>query len=128
MIQVKLEKTKEGNLISCSASGHAFFAKRGEDVVCSAVTTLLRTTLLLLQEKEEVDVEVVAEKRGELAFYVKNAKYKTHGSFLQYAYSFLEKGLQSVEKEYPKHMSVEIFNEVENTEAYNGTEKRWKWF
>ncbi|HBG36144.1 MAG TPA: ribosomal-processing cysteine protease Prp [Treponemataceae bacterium] len=111
MIQVRLAKTKRGSLRYCSSSGHAFFARKGSDIVCAAVSTLLRTTLLLLQEKKDLEVEVSLQKRGELFFKIINAEDEASLDFLQFAYAFLEKGLQSIEKDYPKHLSIAFFIE-----------------
>lgn len=111
MIKVRLAKTKKGSLLYCSSSGHAFFAKKGSDIVCAAVTTLLRTTLLLLQDQKGLEVEASLQKRGELSFKINNAENEHVLNFLQFAYSFLEKGLQSIQNEYPKYLSIEFFIE-----------------
>ncbi len=119
MIQVLLVVTKEGEFVSCNAEGHAFFSNKGSDIVCSAVTTLLRTTLSVLESNDSITLESNAQKRGSLMFRVKkqkqdgdNANIKATSSLLVYARVFLEKGLNTLCSEYPKHVSLQI-NELD---------------
>jgi len=46
-----------------------------------------------------------------LFFKIINAEDEASLDFLQFAYAFLEKGLQSIEKDYPKHLSIAFFIE-----------------
>lgn len=46
MVRVRIERDPSGNIKSISASGHAGFAERGSDIVCSAVSALLQTLRL----------------------------------------------------------------------------------
>ena len=52
MIEVLLVCGKDGAFKSCNASGHAGFAAKGKDIVCAAVTELLRTAVQVLQKTE----------------------------------------------------------------------------
>ncbi len=118
MIQIVLVCTEEGELASCKAEGHALFSKKGADIVCSAVTTLLRTTLSVLESNKFIVVETVAPSRGMLSFCVKE---KTQGggedlldltsSMLIYAKVFLENGLTLLCSEYPEYVSLNILIE-----------------
>lgn len=49
MITVKVCRDKSGNLKGFVATGHAGYAPRGEDIVCSAVSTLTQTAVLGLE-------------------------------------------------------------------------------
>ncbi len=119
MIKIMLGVTKDGELVSCNAEGHALFAKKGSDIVCSAVTTLLRTTLSVLESNDSIKLETNAPKRGTLSFCIKN-KYQEGGevlfnaesSFLIYARIFLEKGLMTLCNEYPEHVTLHIERDV----------------
>jgi len=111
MIQVKLYLSKDGLLLSCTAEGHACFAKKGKDIVCAGVTTLLKTVLLQLKEKKGLDLHTETSGRGELAFRVLSKEISVHADLLTYAADFLLKGLQSLEREYPLHVSVRVVTE-----------------
>lgn len=111
MVEVRLGQSKNGCLHYCSSSGHALFAKKGSDIVCAAITTLLRTVLLVLQEEKNLEIEVLPLKRGELSFKINNADNKDFLNILQFAYIFLKKGLESIENDYPKHLRIDFFIE-----------------
>ena len=48
MITVIVGLGPGGNLVSADASGHALKGLPGTDIVCAAVTVLLRTTMAVL--------------------------------------------------------------------------------
>lgn len=107
MINVLLERKKSGSLVSCSAEGHAEYAGRGYDIVCSAVTVLLRTVLQILEETDGIELETNMSRRGFLSFKVKNQVCSSGlEERLGFAGLFLEKGLASVSEEYPENVSV----------------------
>ncbi|HPX26793.1 MAG TPA: ribosomal-processing cysteine protease Prp [Treponemataceae bacterium] len=111
MIQVKLSLSKDGLLLSCNAEGHACYAPKGKDIVCAGVTTLLKTVLIQLEEKDGLGLHTEKDKRGSLAFRVLSEDLSVHAVFLTYAADFLLRGLQSLEKEYPLHVSVRVVTE-----------------
>ena len=94
MIQVLLELDEEEHLLSVEASGHANSGVKGHDIVCAAVTILLRTTVQALGS-------VQADGRGSLSFRV--LKYdETQSEKLRYAAEFLWLGITSLQNEYPQ--------------------------
>ena len=109
MISVLLTCGKDGTLASCRAQGHAHFAERGSDIVCSAVTVLLRTTMQALSETEGVFVRAAASERGSLDFDVsaESAPAESRAA-LVYAGRFLEAGLASLVREYPRNVELKI--------------------
>ena len=62
MTTITLVKARSGLSISCKALGHSGFAKSGEDIVCSAVTILMRTALQVLSQASGIDFETDTEK------------------------------------------------------------------
>ena len=104
MISVLLTCGKDGTLASCRAQGHAYFAEKGGDIVCSAVTVLLRTTMQALSETEGVFVRADASERGSLDFDVSAESAPA----LVYAGRFLEAGLASLVREYPRNVELKI--------------------
>ena len=109
MISVQLARAKDGSLASCRALGHARFAEKGNDIVCSAVTVLLRTTMQTLSETEGVFVRADASERGSLDFDVsaESAPAESRAA-LVYAGRFLEAGLASLVREYPRNVELKI--------------------
>ena len=67
MIQVLLELDEKEHLLSVEASGHANSGIKGHDIVCAAVTILLRTTV---QALGSVQADISAERCGSLSFRV----------------------------------------------------------
>ena len=106
MIDIKAVLDKDGVLRSCKAQGHAGAGKTGTDIVCAAVSVLLRTALSILSDREGITVQGGAPQPGELWLEV---DYKAEGKdFLFAAGVFLLEGLKSVEREYPKNCSLNI--------------------
>ena len=48
MIRITMISGEKNEFVSCKAIGHSGFAKQGVDIVCSAVSVLLRTAVLSL--------------------------------------------------------------------------------
>lgn len=123
MIRVRLERAKTGEFVSCEAKGHAGFDVRGSDIVCSAVTVLLRTAAEVLSKTGGINVAFEAEERGSMRFcldgkdgvanasdfFVENPEISavTRAS-LVCAADFLEYGISSVAREYPDNVELDI--------------------
>lgn len=104
MISVLLKRKKNGALFECFAQGHADYAARGSDIVCSAATILLRTTLALLEKTAGIEIESNTSERGVLAFRIKSIDSKVElEQKLIFAADFLEEGFESLFKEYPRN-------------------------
>ena len=86
---------------SCRASGHAGAGKAGTDIVCAAVSVLMRTAVKTLCEKKGITIRGDAPQPGQLWL---EADYSAEGrDFLSAAGVFLIEGLRSVAEEYPDH-------------------------
>ncbi|MGP1459937.1 MAG: ribosomal-processing cysteine protease Prp [Treponema sp.] len=108
MTRVLLERKKDGALVSCSARGHAGYASCGSDIVCSALTVLLRTTAQALSESDGVELKTDCAERGFFSFAVRSRGFDTRAEVcLSYAGLFLEKGLDSLQKEFPSYIELE---------------------
>ena len=98
MIRVLLELDEKERLLSFKASGHANCGTKGHDIVCAAVTALLRTTV---QALNAVQADIAADERGSLAFRV--LQYDTiQSERLRYAAEFLWLGIASLQEEHPQ--------------------------
>ena len=105
MIRVMLFCSASGEFRHCEASGHAGFAKRGKDIVCSAVTIILKTALLLLSDISSDSISLITEtaSRGNLNFSieVKNKLPDEVSIRLMCIADFIRSGIASVSREYP---------------------------
>ncbi|MCR5606215.1 MAG: ribosomal-processing cysteine protease Prp [Treponema sp.] len=108
MTDVLLVCTKSGAFFSLKAEGHSGFASSGYDIVCSAITFLLRTTMQVLDETEGIRFYADTSLRGNLAFRVEvqgDISEKLE-SRLECIADILRKGLTSLSKEYPKYIKL----------------------
>lgn len=106
MTAVTLSTGRNGVLIKCQANGHACFSQKGSDIVCSAVTILLRTAMQVLSQNERVTVNADTSSRGNLAFCVEVKEDTPETEMcLKYTADFLRTGFTSLQKEYPENVS-----------------------
>lgn len=107
MTAVYLERAADGRLCSCKAEGHSEYAEKGSDIVCAAISILMRTSLQILSETDGIQIENVETLRGTISFSVKQIKsgLDIHAK-LEYAGDFLEKGFSSLAKEYPANITL----------------------
>ncbi|MDE6704326.1 MAG: ribosomal-processing cysteine protease Prp [Treponemataceae bacterium] len=106
MTTVTLVCGKDGAFRSCEAAGHAGFAAKGSDIVCAAVTILLRTAADVLSGRDGVVVRANTAGRGELAFTVVRAAAEKAERLVCTA-DFLERGLRSLQSEYPQFVRLQ---------------------
>ena len=108
MTRILLERKKNGALVSCSAHGHAGFAVCGSDIVCSALTVLVRTTMQVLSAIDGIDLKTHSIERGSLSFTVRSCLLNERAEVcLEYAGLFLEQGFDSLKKEFPAYIDLE---------------------
>jgi uncharacterized protein YsxB (DUF464 family) len=81
-------------------------AKKRYDIVCAAVSVLMRTAFAVLSGKEGIDFKGGAPERGVMWL---EADYTAEGKdFLFAAGVFLIEGLRSVAREFPKYCTLTI--------------------
>jgi uncharacterized protein YsxB (DUF464 family) len=106
MITIDMVVDEAGILRSCAVSGHAGAGKRGGDIVCAAVSVLMRAALRTLSGRKGIVVRGDAPRRG--VFWME-ADYTGEGrDFLAAAGAFLAEGLESVSREYPGCCTMNI--------------------
>ncbi|MDR0910170.1 MAG: ribosomal-processing cysteine protease Prp [Spirochaetaceae bacterium] len=109
MIKIAIIIGKDGLFRSCKAEGHALMAKKGQDIVCAAVSVLMRSCLMALDKEPGIQAEHYITD-GELWLDISAVKDGAK-EFLRGVGSMLIDGLQSVSQEYPDNCSLEIFEE-----------------
>lgn len=109
MTAVTLVKAKDGSVLKCKALGHAGFAEKGKDIVCSAVTVLMRTAIQVLSDTSGIEFDTDTSTRGLLTFMVETKK---SDPVLQERIStigdFLQKGFESLSEEFPENVTFEL--------------------
>lgn len=101
MINIKIT-IKNDNIVSFNIFGHANFAPKGRDIVCSAVSSITQTTLLGLNEilKKDIDFEQDVSL-GLLKVMVNNPDRDS-----DLIIKTMTLALERLEKIYPKNISV----------------------
>ena len=112
MVKIEAVVEEDGTLRACKASGHAGAGKTGTDVVCAAVSVLMRTAFSVLSNREGIIVRGGAPQPGEMwleADYDLAVDGQKNGKDFLFATGvFLLDGLRSVAQEYPRNCSFSI--------------------
>jgi uncharacterized protein len=102
MTKIQLVRGVHGEIRSCRAEGHAEYSAKGTDIVCAAVTILLRTAMQVLSATDGVAVTSDTSLRGSVFFSVRaDSPGLEISARLICAGDFLEAGLCSLSGEYP---------------------------
>lgn len=114
MTEVLLACTESGVLKSVTAKGHAAYSVKGNDIVCAALSSLLRTSAEVLEQTKGISVKIDASSRGTLAFLIEDVDKILDESLkarLIYAGDFLRQGLKDLAEEFPENVHLrEIIN------------------
>jgi uncharacterized protein YsxB (DUF464 family) len=106
MIKVDAVVDADGVLRSCKIYGHSGAGKKGGDIVCAAVSVLMRTAFSTLGNRDGITIRGDAPEPGILWL---EADYSVEGKdFLCAVGIFLLEGLRSVAAEYPENCEVNI--------------------
>lgn len=105
MTSITLSYGKNGVIKKCQANGHANFSKKGTDIVCAAVTVLIRTAMQVLSHNEDVLLIADASARGNISFSVeaKTESPETEAQ-LKCIGDFLRTGILALTKEFPENV------------------------
>ena len=105
MTRVTLFSGKNGVVKRCEANGHARFSRKGGDIVCAAVTILLRTAMQTFSQDESVAVSADAKSRGKLVFALEaDGGNPEAEARLKGVSDFLRNGLKSLSEEFPEYV------------------------
>jgi uncharacterized protein YsxB (DUF464 family) len=108
LIKLNADFDEDGVLVRCAASGHAGAAAAGSDIVCAAVSVLLRTAVRAVSGRAGISAGFSAPERGCFEFF---AQYSAAGRDFLYATGvFLYEGLKSIAEEYPAYCSITVNN------------------
>jgi len=105
VIIVTIIRNEEGKIVQFEGSGHADFAKSGEDIVCAAVSALLQSTIKGLKEYVKINLDISKEK-GYLQVRMPEIKQESIQLLSNAILETLVLGLKAIEKEYKKYMKL----------------------
>ena len=109
MIEIDAVLDETGVLRACKAAGHAGAGKSGTDIVCAAVSVLMRSAYRTLSDKRGITIRGDAPGPGLLWL---EADYSAEGrDFLFAAGVFLIEGLKSVTEEFPENCKLIVRTE-----------------
>jgi uncharacterized protein YsxB (DUF464 family) len=109
LITIEAAVDQEGVLRACKAAGHAGAGKAGTDIVCAAVSVLMRAAIRTLSNQKGITIRGGAPEPG---LWWMEADYTAEGkAFLSAAGMFLTEGLASVAEEFPGYCKLTIRTE-----------------
>jgi uncharacterized protein YsxB (DUF464 family) len=104
MIKVTIRRDSQGRVQSFQVSGHAGFARAGEDIVCAAVSILTQNTVNSIETLLHVKIPGVSEEG-----FLKCEIPPLEGLLSDQVQLLLESmvyGLSSLSEEYPKYVRM----------------------
>ena len=101
MIQVSVALSEEGVIGELAAVGHAGFALKGSDIVCSAFTVLLRTFARSVEAASGVSWRVVNDDAERFHLAVSGVASESAASYRGWC-EFLLRGLEDLQAEAPQ--------------------------
>lgn len=111
MIKVEIIKSFHGNIIEFIVEGHSGYAIYGEDIVCSAVSALVQTALVGLQDV--ADIKVAYEiKDGYLKCQMPDVSEKEKIIKANAILETMMLGLNNIKKNYSSFIEMDIKEEV----------------
>ena len=113
MINAKLKRDTEHRTYELDMSGHAGYAKHGEDIVCagcSALAYAAYSTLVTFAEAGHCVIdEAAVGEQGEAEFQLcVTSTEGLHDALVMSIFAVLAHGLEAIALKYPKHVSFEL--------------------
>jgi len=102
MIKINIEKNERNLIVGYTVNGHADFAPEGQDIVCSAVSTLTMVAINGLEE--HLQREVVYEIRDG---YLQVELKQTPDDLSQAILATMEIGLKDLAEQYPQRVRIQ---------------------
>ena len=101
MIILEVKKDKKGNYIGLISEGHApdSFGKKGNNILCAAVSTLVQTLYLHLKIMSNVSHETI--RKGFLSLEVSETNKDTNLTF-----EVIMTGIHNLFKQYPEEIQL----------------------
>lgn len=108
MIRAAVTVGPDGLLQRIEITGHAGHGVSGDDIVCAAVTTLVRSAARLLEGDGRFALSGEAPEPGALSFSVTVGKAADSLPYLRGIGDMLILGLSDITREYPDRCSLHV--------------------
>lgn len=106
MINITINRTESGKILSFEISGHAFFAKRGKDIVCAGVSAVSIGSINAVHALTGVTPEIDQGGDGFLRCVVPENLSEDTYEKVQLLLEGMIISLQTIEEEYGKHIKI----------------------
>ena len=106
MIRASITLSQEGVIENLAAEGHAGFALKGADIVCSAFTVLLRTFARTVEASPGVIWTVEDEGSDRFQMAISEVSSEVAEQYRGWC-EFLLRGLEDLQDEYPAGVRIE---------------------
>ena len=100
MIKIKILEDSIRNEYTIDITGHAGYAEKGKDIVCSAVSVIFYMVASYLEKQRSNLTDVITDNKSVL--YVKEVNFPE-----SFALDIASEGFDMIAKTYPDHVSVE---------------------
>lgn len=108
MVHVRIDRYKQ-HFLGFSASGHAGYAKRGKDIVCSSISVLTQTCLISLDEIAKCDPTFsMDEDSGDLQVECTLQKDVAKQTIIDTLIESMKLGIQAISDMYPEYVKLEV--------------------
>jgi len=107
MIDVVINRTNSGSIQSFEISGHAFFANKGNDIVCAGVSAVSVGTVNAIHMLTGITPEI-EHNSGLLECVIPENIPEQHMEKVQILLEGMVVSLQTIEEEYGKHIRIRI--------------------
>lgn len=94
-----------GNILGLEVSGHAGYAKKGEDIVCAGVSVLMYTLLNSLEELLNISTDCVVSS-GHIKYFLPNDIKKETFEKSQLIFKTIIVGLKNIRDSYNSYIYV----------------------
>ena len=106
MIEITITRTASDFIHSVEISGHAFFAKRGQDIVCAGVSAVSVGAINAVHELTGVTPVIEHRKDGFLRCVVPENLPEDINEKVQLLLEGMVVSLRAIEEEYGKNMKI----------------------
>ncbi|MBU8879548.1 ribosomal-processing cysteine protease Prp [Bacillus sp. FJAT-29790] len=106
MIQVTIHRKQSGTIQSFTVSGHAFFAKRGNDIVCAGVSAVSIGAINAVHALTGITPEIEQKEDGFLSCVIPDTIPADTDEKIQLLLEGMVVSLRTIEEEYGQHIKI----------------------
>ena len=107
MNRIEFYRLPDGTFSGFRARGHSGYAESGQDIVCAAVSALTQTIANGIEAVAKIPANVhINEKKAALEVTITPEATENQLKQAQLLFETLHQGLQAIEDEYPRNVSI----------------------